>query len=563
MQKEQMLKFYEDNMYGVRRTGEQVTYELLGKDPAAENRKPGPRNPFEVVGGDLVKIQVAVTSGRDDDSGNAVSGEKRETEFIVHAYLPDRDKAAKYPNGSPFIICMHPIMPKDYALEQGYAMFVLEGTKIASDDIEHKGAFYDLYPYGKTGDEQTGALAAWGWGASKVLDAVYNGLGKEFNLDPDASMVTGVSRWGKATAVCGAYDERFRMVIPVCSGAGGLALYNFLSEGKIYDLRKADGPAEYTYGMNEPLSCLQSDSERGWFNDKFLEFKKPSDIPYDQEWLPILACSKDRYYFVIASYMGEDWVNAPSMWECCKKAKTVYENEGLGDHFAIHFHSQGHAVIQEDMELIVAYFNHMYYGMNTGIDMEALKTTLFEGQEDGNAEVLRLRPYKHRDSELIASWLKDEDIFWKWGGDRFDGFPVSAEDIDRKYSEMNGDCEEYDNFYPLMAYGKDGPVGHFIIRYINGNPEVLRFGWVVVDDSKRGRGYGKRMLQLGLDYAFKILKAKKVTIGVYENNAAAFGCYKSLGFKEAPDKAPVIHNIKGREWKVIELEYELGIKSPF
>ena len=539
MDKEVLMKFYQENMYGMRRDGENVTYELLGPDPAAMQKRSIPRNPFEVVGGELVKIKV--------------EKDGRSTEFIVHAYIPEKKDAEKYPSGSPFIICMHPIMPKDYAVEQGYAVFFLESTKIASDDTEHKGAFYDIYPYGESGDEQTGALAAWGWGASKVLDAVYGGLDKEYNLDAAASMVTGVSRWGKATAVCGAYDERFKMVIPSCSGAGGLALYNFFSEGKTYDLRKAGGPAEYTYGKNEPLSCLQSDAERGWFNDKFLEYKEASDIPYNQEGLISLCCAEDRFYFVIASYTGEDWVNAPSMWECCKRALKVYEEKGLKDNFAIHFHKEGHAVIQEDMELIVSYFNHMYYGWDTGIDMDALHTTLFEGQEDGNAEILRLRPYKKEDSRAIASWLRDEDIFLKWGGERFDGFPVSAEDIDEKYSNLNGDCEEYDNFYPQVAFGNDGAVGSFIMRYVGGDHNTIRFGWVIVDDQKRGKGYGKRMLELGLKYAFNILKAKKVTIGVFESNTPAYECYKSLGFKEAENKEPEVRDINGRKWKQIEM----------
>ena len=538
MNKDELMKFYEENMYGVRRSGETVSYELLGPDPAVNKKSPMPWNPFAVVGGDLVKINV--------------EKDGRSTSFTVHAYLPEKDKAAKYPGGSPFIICMHPIAPKDYALEQGYALFFMESTKIASDDKEHNGAFYDIYPYGTSGDEQTGALAAWGWGASKVLDAIYGGLDKEYGLDAKASMITGVSRYGKATAVCGAYDERFRMVIPSCSGAGGLALYNFFSEGKTYNFRKAGGPAEYTYQKNEPLSCLQSDAERGWFNDKFLEYKEPSDIPYDQEGLPILCCDKDRYYFVIASYTGEDWVNAPSMWECCKRAMKAYEAEGLSDNFAIHFHKEGHAVIGEDMELIVSYFNRMYYGMDTGVDMDALHTTLFAGQEAGNAEVLRLRPYKKQDSEKIASWLKDEDIFWKWGGERFGVYPISAADIDKKYSEQNGDCAEYDNFYPMAAFTDDGVVGSFIMRYINGDHSVVRFGWVVVDETKRGKGYGKRMLELGLQYAFKILKAKKVTIGVFENNTPAYACYKSLGFKEAEGEERVV-NIKGEDWKLIEL----------
>ena len=372
-----MRQFFEQNMYGFWREGEKVTYELLGEDSRAkESEDDRSRNPFEVIGGQLVKIKL--------------EAQGRKTEFIVHAYLPKRERWKK---GSPFIICMHPIMPLDYALEQGYALFFMDSHQIASDDVNHNGAFYELYPYGSVstdGDDalkneteknQTGVLMAWAWGASKVLDAVYEGLDKEFHLDRNASMVTGVSRWGKATAVCGAFDSRFRMTIPVCSGAGGLALYNYVSEGKAYDFSSIGGPAEYVYGKNEPLDCLQSDAERGWFNDKFLKYKNPEDIPEEQYQLPVLAMAEDRYYFIIAACTGEDWVNAPAMWECYKKADDAYRAKGLSDHLVVHFHLVGHAVLQEDMELIVQYFNKMYYGMDELENLALLKTTVFAGQE--------------------------------------------------------------------------------------------------------------------------------------------------------------------------------------
>ena len=367
MDKNSLKKFYEENMYGVWRSGEKITYELLGEDPKLKEAGDKPRNPFEVIGGELVKITA--------------EAEGRKAEIIVHAYLPKEEDRRRYPKGSPFIVCMHPIMPSDYILSQGYALFVMEGRQIASDDTKHEGAFYDLYPYGPDAAEQTGVLMAWAWGASKVLDAVYAGLDKEFCVDAEASMVTGVSRWGKATAVCGAFDDRFRMTIPTCSGAGGLALYNYFSEGKTYDLSPVGGPESYTYGKNEPLDCLQSDGERGWFNDRFLQYKTPADIPMDQENLPILAMDKNRYYFIIAACMSEDWVNAPAMWECYKKADAVYEREGLGDHLVVNFHKEGHAVLREDAELFIPYFDHMYYGTDTGIKIEDIKSTVFAGQE--------------------------------------------------------------------------------------------------------------------------------------------------------------------------------------
>ena len=537
--KQEIRRFYEENMYGVWRSGEKVSYELLGEDPKAKEKREGFRNPFEVIGGELVKI--------------IVEKEDRKTEFIVHAYIPGEESRSGYTNGSPFIICMHPIQPLDYALAKGYALFFMEIGKIASDDINHKGAFYDLYPYGAEPETQTGALMAWAWGVSKVLDAVYNGLGKEFGLDPEASMVTGVSRYGKATAVCGAFDDRFKMTIPACSGAGGLALYNFVSCGKTYDLRKVGAPAEYTYGKNEPLDCLQSDAERGWFNDRFLEFKTPSQIPIDQENLALLAMSPDRYYFIVAACTGEDWVNAPAMWECYKRADEVYKENGLSDHLVVNFHKVGHAVLEEDMELIVKYFNHMYYKKGE-IDIASIKTTVFAGQEAGDAPMLRLRPYKSCDSEKIASWLMDEEIFDMWGGERFGSFPIDGKIIDRKYTEQNGDCSEPDNFYPMTAYDESGEVGHFIMRYLNGDKRVIRFGWIVVDASKRGMGYGKRMLELGLKYAFEILKAKTVTLGVCECNTAAYNCYRSVGFKESECISTHNMTVKGRTVRVIELE---------
>ena len=408
MNREELRKHYEENMYGVWREGEKVTYELLGPDKAPENEEKPPFF-FEVRGGELVRVNVEAKG--------------RKASFIFHAFLP-KDKAGlkasdaenkadpvvsgaepgtepmtaetppKYPNGSPFIVCMHPIFPVDYALSKGYALLVMDTREIASDDINRKGAFYDLYPYTSDPAEQTGVLMAWAWGASKILDAVLGendpqtglchlrgGLAQEFNLDPDAAMVTGVSRWGKATAVCGAFDRRFRMSIPACSGAGGLALYNYFSEGKTYDLSSIGGPKEYTYTKNEPLDCLQSDAERGWFNDRFLAYKDPSQIPIDQENLLIMAMDKDRYTFVIAACMSEDWVNAPSMWECFKKADNAYVAAGLGDHLVAHFHKEGHAVLEEDMALLIEYFDHMHFGMETKTPLESLKTTVFAGQE--------------------------------------------------------------------------------------------------------------------------------------------------------------------------------------
>lgn len=162
--------------------------------------------------------------------------------------------------------------------------------------------------------------------------------------------------------------------------------------------------------------------------------------------------------------------------------------------------------------------------------------------------MLRLRQYKSCDSEKIAEWIKDKNVFLKWGGKLFGDFSIAPKVIDNKYRLNNGDCVEEDNFYPWTAFDdENGVVGHFIMRYINGDNKILRFGWVVVDNTLRGKGYGKQMLSMGLKYAFEILGVDKVTIGVFENNDSAYNCYKAVGFV----KTEIVDN---EPWKVIEME---------
>lgn len=168
--------------------------------------------------------------------------------------------------------------------------------------------------------------------------------------------------------------------------------------------------------------------------------------------------------------------------------------------------------------------------------------------------MLSLRPYKRCDAEKISKWASDEHTFLMWGGTRFGDYPVTGEAIDSKYLQSNGDCTEEDNFYPLTAVEDGIQTGHLIIRYLQGNRKLLRLGWVIVDPEKRGRGYGKQMVRLALEYAFTILKADTVTIGVYENNEPACRCYLSCGFRPATILEDSFEEIDGQTVRIAELE---------
>jgi len=115
--------------------------------------------------------------------------------------------------------------------------------------------------------------------------------------------------------------------------------------------------------------------------------------------------------------------------------------------------------------------------------------------------MLRLRPYKKCDAKIILSWIKDEKAFRYWSADRYQCYPISENDVNDHYASF--DYSDY--FFPMTAYDENGVVGHLILRFTDNHKEQIRFGFVVIDDNKRGQGYGKEMLQLAINYAFEFL----------------------------------------------------------
>lgn len=170
--------------------------------------------------------------------------------------------------------------------------------------------------------------------------------------------------------------------------------------------------------------------------------------------------------------------------------------------------------------------------------------------------MLSLRPYKSCDAAVILNWCNDELTFRKWTGDRYDKFPITETDLNEKYFDCNGDCSESDNFYPFTVLDESEIIGHFILRYVNDSKKVLRIGFVILDDKKRGKGYGTEMIKLAVRYCFEIYGAEKITIGVFENNISAYKCYKKAGFSEIVTEENFYAEVCGEKWKIIELELE-------
>ena len=108
----------------------------------------------------------------------------------------------------------------------------------------------------------------------------------------------------------------------------------------------------------------------------------------------------------------------------------------------------------------------------------------------------------------------------------------------------------------MTAFDESGPMGHLILRFTDESKSTLRFGFVIVDDRKRGRGYGREMLSLALRFAFEILRVERVILGVFENNLAAYRCYRAACFQDAPLDPPEQYRIFGETWRCLELKLD-------
>lgn len=159
--------------------------------------------------------------------------------------------------------------------------------------------------------------------------------------------------------------------------------------------------------------------------------------------------------------------------------------------------------------------------------------------------MIRIRPYKSTDANAVLSWCQDEKEFYQWTAGILGKFPITQSEFSFVESLM-----------PFIAFDETGIYGFFTLRNPNESLDELRFGFVIINPEKRGKNYGKEMLRLGLKFAFEIYGAKRVSLGVFENNLSAYYCYKAVGFEDVVLDTTETYCVLGEEWKCKELLLE-------
>jgi len=106
-------------------------------------------------------------------------------------------------------------------LARGYAIAAIYPSEVVPDRRRAGlDALDALAPPRAESDTRWGAIAAWGWVYSRILDVLEN----DPRIDQHGLIAFGHSRYGKAALVAAAFDPRVDAVIANQSGTGGAAL---------------------------------------------------------------------------------------------------------------------------------------------------------------------------------------------------------------------------------------------------------------------------------------------------------------------------------------------------
>ncbi len=220
-----------------------------------------------------------------------------------------------------WILPMGWIMPKQEGptwqqqlLAKGWGFAVLIPTTIQADNgaglrkgiigLVNKGQPRKL--------DDWGALRAWAWGASRVMDYFTT----NDDVDENCVVIEGLSRYGKAAIVSLAYDSRFAIGFIGSSGAGGTKI-----------LRRIYG---------EQIENLASSYEYHWFAPNFIKYAgplTPLDLPVDAHELIALCAPRPVFISVGSPDVEGHWIDARGMFLAAMHAGPVYEllgKAGLG-----------------------------------------------------------------------------------------------------------------------------------------------------------------------------------------------------------------------------------------
>jgi RimJ/RimL family protein N-acetyltransferase len=145
--------------------------------------------------------------------------------------------------------------------------------------------------------------------------------------------------------------------------------------------------------------------------------------------------------------------------------------------------------------------------------------------------MIELRPFEETDIPRLIAWIPDARFLLQWAGPQYK-FPLDAVQLHATLETTKGDHPSHFMFTALQK-AEGEVVGHIELMKVDYDTATAVLGRVLIGRPEwRARGFGRRMVEEAMRYAFDTLNLGTVTLGVFDFNIQAIACYHALGFAE-------------------------------
>ncbi|MEL6898734.1 MAG: hypothetical protein AAFP90_21765, partial [Planctomycetota bacterium] len=213
------------------------------------------------------------------------------------------------------------------AIKRGYAVckFVREDLAVDAANSRQTGVLA-MHP-----DFSWGAIAAWAWGYSPLIDVLVD----EQGIAPDRIIATGHSRGGKTALAAAIFDQRIAIASPSASGSCGTGSMEHFTDG----------------GRRQTIDVIVK-NHRFWFSPRLAELKSVRPLPIDGHVLHSLVAPRG----LINTHGVDDPLANP------RGTRMMFENSAAAFELlksrlpaATHWRPGGHGQTQQDWAAMLDY----------------------------------------------------------------------------------------------------------------------------------------------------------------------------------------------------------------
>lgn len=166
--------------------------------------------------------------------------------------------------------------------------------------------------------------------------------------------------------------------------------------------------------------------------------------------------------------------------------------------------------------------------------------------------MIELQKFEKSDAGRLIGWMPDEQFMVQAAGPLFK-WPLDLSQVEQHMENAQGQRPTVYAFD--AAETRSGKIiGHVEITRIDYEKSNGMLGPLLIGEPDlRGKGYGREIVKLAVDFGFNIIGLDEIYLWVFEFNTAAIKCYEKAGFERCQYKESD-YKLGDRSWNSIKMK---------